>query len=130
MCFCILATRYIQQSTPIPGVGYINISCVTVPSDPLVTCNASIGCENSTAVNMEIMDSAVYNTTQPCNITVLVFVEVNDSSEILDREIYIDVVPLPQPTTTITVTTTTPGLIPSMPPPSGELLWNIQLIEM
>ena len=107
----------------------INISCVTVPSDPLVTCNASISCENSIAVNMEIMDFAVYNTTQPCNITVLVFVEINDSSEILDQEIYFDVEPLPQPTTTITVTTATPGLIPSVPP-SGELLWSIQIIGM
>ena len=70
------------------------------------------------AVNMEIMDFDVYNTTEPCNITVSVFVEVNDSPEILD--------PLPQPTTpTPNATTTTSG--PSIPP-SGKLLWSIQLI--
>ena len=82
------------------------------------------------AVNMEIMDFDVYNTTEPCNITVSVFVEVNDSPEILDQEIYINVVPLPQPTTpTPNATTITSGSIPSMPP-SGELLWSIQLIRM
>ena len=129
--FCVPATRFIQESTPIPGVELINISCVIAPSDPPLTCNASISCENSMAVNMEIMDFDVYMTTQPCNITVSVFVEVNDSPEILDQEVHINVVPLPQPTTpTTNATITTSGSIPSMLPPPGELLWSIQLIGM
>ena len=111
----LLVTRYIQKSAPKPGVESINISCITTPSVPPVRCHASISCEISTVVIIEIMDFAVYITTQPCNISVMASVAVNSNPEILDQEIFIDVLPLPQPTTP-TATTTTLGLTPRMPP--------------
>ena len=72
------------------------------------------------------MDSAVYNATQPCKITVSVFVEVNYNPE---RKYTLMLYPLPQPTTTTIVTTTTSAKHACIPP-SGKLLWSIQLIGM
>ena len=103
MC-SLLVTRYIQESTPIPGVGSIDIYCVTAPSDPPVRCDATISCDNSTAVSIRSTGIAVYMTTLPCNIILSVSMVINGNPEILDQEIFINVVPLLQPTTVATTT--------------------------